>query len=67
MNRLLSQLFLISALVPITLASAQTPPTFPEGRRVYLTKEHASEIDARLGVKSNEAWKGGKIRVGGKA
>ena len=38
----------------------------PDGRRVYLTAELATLVESHLGVKTDRAWQGGKIRVGGR-
>jgi len=37
-----------------------------EGRRVYLTKELASQVESFLKVENDKAWEGTPIRVGGK-
>lgn len=42
-------------------------PAFPERRRVYLTKELASEIDSFARVENDRSWGGTAIRVGGRA
>lgn len=42
-------------------------PIFPEGRRVFLTKKLASEIDSFARVENDKSWGGAAIRVGGRA
>lgn len=48
-------------------ASQPGKPVFPEGRRVFLTKELASEIDSFARVENDRSWAGATIRVGGRA
>ncbi|MEM7011689.1 MAG: DUF1588 domain-containing protein, partial [Verrucomicrobiota bacterium] len=54
-------------ITKVVFADFKWVKTMPEGRRVYLTRELAENVEARLGVKNDEAWAGGKIRVGGRS